>query len=133
MPLNVPNVGEAIALEALVNRTAPQNLNLRLYANNITPADTDTAVTYTENTFAGYAAIALAGASWNAYAANSISYSAQQTFTRSTTGAPETTYGYYLTQVTSGILVWSERDPSAPFTFATAGDNLKLTPAIGAD
>lgn len=133
MPLNFPDVGENIALEAIVNKTAPQNLVLRLYSNNITPSDTDTAGTYTEATFAGYAAITLTGASWNAAAAGSITYSAQQTFTRSSTGTTENIYGYYCTQLASGVLVYSERDASAPFAVTNSGDNIKLTPTITAN
>lgn len=132
MALNVPDVGENIALEALVNKTAPQNLILKLFQNNITPADTDTAATYTEATFTGYAAISLPGASWSAAAAGTISYSAQQTFT-STGTVNNSIYGYYLVQTTSGILVWSERDALAPFTVANSGDAVKLTPTISAN
>jgi hypothetical protein len=72
MALNFPDAGENLALESIVNKTAPQNLVLRLYSNNITPSDTDVTGTYTEATFPGYAAITLAGASWNAAAAGSI-------------------------------------------------------------
>lgn len=64
MALVFPNVGEGIALKALVNHTPPQNLSLRLFSNNITPAETDTAATFTEATGGGYAPKALAGASW---------------------------------------------------------------------
>ena len=133
MALNVPDVGENIALEAFVNKTAPQNQNLRLFASNTTPADTDTAGTYTEATFAGYAAIGLTGANWNNAASGSISYNAQQTFTRSSSGAAENIYGYYLTQSVSGTLMWSERDASAPFAVTNAGDNVKVTPTITAN
>lgn len=132
MPLNVPDVGENIALEAFVNKTAPQNQNLRLFKNNITPADSDTAGTYTESTFTGYAAIGLTGGSWNAASGGSISYSAQQTFTCSGASS-ENVYGYYLTQSVSGILMWSERDASAPFAIANSGDAVKITPTISAN
>lgn len=133
MALNFPDVGENIALEAIVNKTAPQNLVLRLFSNNITPSDTDVAGTYTEATFAGYAAITLTGASWNAASGGSISYSAQQTFTRSSTGTAENIYGYYCTQLASGVLVYSERDASAPFAVTNNGDNIKVTPTITAN
>ena len=133
MALNFPDVGENIALEAIVNKTAPQNLVLHLYSNNITPSDTDTAVTYTEATFAGYAAITLTGASWNAASGGTIAYSAQQTFTRSTTGTTENIYGYYVTQLVSGTLVYSERDGAAPFPITNSGDNIKITPTISAN
>lgn len=133
MALNVPDVGENIALEALVNKTAPQNLVLRLFSNNITPSDTDTAGTYTEATFAGYAGITLTGASWGAASGGTITYGSQQTFTRSSTGTTENIYGYYVTQATSGLLVWSERDGSAPFPVTNNGDAIKITPTISAN
>src|SRR5574338_390456 len=108
MALNVPDVGENLAVGCLVNKLTPENPVLRLFKNNITPADTDTAATYTEADFTGYAAITLTGSSWGAPSGGSISY-AQQTFTCSGAGST-TIYGYYLTQATSGILMWSERD-----------------------
>jgi hypothetical protein len=131
MALNVPDAGENIALENFVNKTAPQNGVLRLYKNNITPSDTDTAATYTEATFPGYAAITLAGASWGAAAAGSISF-AQQTFTCSGV-ATDDIYGYYLTQLTSGIIMWSERDASAPRLVRNSGDAVKITPNLQAN
>lgn len=132
MPLLVPIVGENVILENIVNKTAPQNPVLRLFQNNITPADTDTAGTYTESTFPGYAAITLTGASWNSAASGSIAYSAQQTITCSGS-ASQSVYGYYITQVTSGILMWAERDASAPFAIANSGDAVKITPTITAE
>lgn len=133
MALNFPNTGENIALEALVNKTAPQNLVLKLYSSNTTPSDTDTAGTYTEATFAGYSAITLTGASWNAASAGSISYGSEQTFTRSSTGTTENIYGYFVVQASSGTLVYSERDGSAPFAVTNNGDAIKITPTITAD
>lgn len=132
MALLVPIVGENVILENIVNKTAPQNPVLRLFQNNITPADTDTAGTYTESSFSGYASITLAGASWNSAASGSIAYSAQQTITCSG-AASQSVYGYYITQVTSGILMWAERDASAPFPIANSGDAVKITPAITAE
>jgi hypothetical protein len=125
-------ISKNIALEVLVNKTAAQNLVLNLFQNNITPSDTDTTATYTAATFTGYAAITLLGASWNAASAGTIAYSAQQTFT-STGVVANSIYGYYVTQVTSGTLVWSERDASAPFSIANVGDAVKITPTISAN
>jgi len=130
MAINVPDVGENLALEMLVNKTAPQNLVLKLYSNNITPSDTDTAGTYTECTFTGYAAITLTGASWGAASGGSIAY-AQQTFTCSGAGS-ENVYGYYVVQVSSGTLLYSERGTGVPFVITTIGDNVKITPTITA-
>lgn len=131
MALNVPDVGENKIVEMVVNKTAPENLVLKLYSNNITPADSDTAGTYTEATFAGYSAITLTGASWGA-ASGGVTSFAQQTFTRSSTGTTENIYGYYVIQTTSGVLIWSERDGAAPAAMTNSGDNIKLTPTLGA-
>lgn len=133
MPLNFPNVGENIVLEVLVNKTTPHNLVLRLFTNNVTPADTDVAGTYTEATFAGYSPITLTGASWNNASGGTISYGSQQTFTRSSTGTTENVYGYFVTQATTGLLVYSERDGAAPFAVTNNGDAIKITPTISAN
>ena len=131
MTLLVPTVGANVVLENIVNRTAPQNLILHLFINNVTPSNTDTAATYTEAVFPGYAAITLAGGTWNAASARSIAYSAIQTFTCSGVST-DNVYGYYLTQATSGTLVWAERDPSAPFAVRNSGDKVQITPTITA-
>lgn len=132
MALNVPTVGSNVILETIVNKTAAQNLVAKLYINNITPADTDTAGTYTEAGFPGYSAITLTGASWNAAASESISYGSQQTWTCSGASTDDV-YGYFIIQTTSGILLWSERDASAPFAVRVSGDAVKLTPTITAE
>lgn len=132
MAIVVPNVGENIALEALVNKTAPQNPVLKLFKNNITPAETDVDTDYTEATFTGYSSITLTGSSWNAASAGSIDF-AQQTFTSSADQTAESIYGYFVVQATSGKLMWSERFSSAPYTIENNGDDIDITPTITAD
>lgn len=135
MALVVCNAGEVIALEYLVNKDAPEDLVLRLFQSNTTPAETDTAGTFTEADFTGYSAITLTGSSWGAGSAgapSSITYGSQQTFTCSGTSS-NNIYGYYLTRSVGGELVWAERDAAAPFSITTSGDNIKITPAITAD
>lgn len=131
MAISVPDVGENLALEMLVNKTAAQNLVLKLFSSNTTPAESDVAGTYTEATFSGYTAITLTGASWGAASGGSIAY-AQQTFTHNGGGTSNSIYGYFVIQTTSGTLVYSERDGAAPFTLANNGDNVKITPTITA-
>jgi hypothetical protein len=133
MALLFPNNGEGDALQYLVNRAAPENLVLRLYTSNTTPAEADTAGTYTEATGFGYAALTLTGASWGAPsegAPSSIAY-AQQTFTF--TGALGNVYGYYLTRATSGRIAYSERFSDGPYNIANNGDQIKITPTITCD
>ena len=59
MAFLVPNPGETLVVGMIVNKTAPENLVLKLFKSNTTPAETDTAATYTEADFTGYAAITL--------------------------------------------------------------------------
>lgn len=132
MTLLVPNNGEARMLKAVVNHTAPENLVLKLFTNNVTPGETDTAGTYTEASGNGYAAITLTGSSWTITegAPSDASY-AQQTFTF--TGNLGNVYGYFIVQVTSGLLMWAERFTDGPYAIVNNGDQIKITPKITLD
>ena len=110
-----------------------RDLIYRLFATNITPAETDTAGTYTEATGGGYASKTLTGASWTITngAPTDASYAQQTwTFTGALTTNP-TIYGYYVTRVTDADLVLAETFTS--FTPASNGDQILLTPHITAD
>ena len=135
MALLVPNNGEGDALQYFVNRATPENLILRLYQNNITPAETDTAATYTEATWTGYSAATLTGATWGAPsegAPSSIAY-AQQTFTSSAGSQNQSNYGYYMVRATSGRIALAERFSDGPYVIVNNGDLIKVTPTITAD
>ena len=131
MALVVPNQGETIALEALVAKTAGQNLILKLFKSNTTLTEAITEASLTEADFTGYAAITLTAASWSATAADPshIDY-AQQTFTSSAGSQSQAVYGYFLVQVTSGKLVWAETFSDGPYTIVNNGDLIKVTPVI---
>ena len=60
----VPDTGETLALKNFLNHTAPQDQVLKLFVNNGTPAEGDTAASYTEMSTQGYASKALTGTSW---------------------------------------------------------------------
>lgn len=134
MTILVPNVGEELALKNFLNHTAPQNQTLKLFSNNITPAETDTEATYTESAGGGYGSKALTGTSWTVTpgAPTEAAY-AQQTYTFT---GPLTTnpniYGYFVVQAVSGILMWAERF-TAFFTPTNNGDAVNVTPKITAD
>ena len=131
MALVVVNNGESIALQLITNKlVTPENLVLKLYTSNTTPAETDTAATYTEATGFGYGAITLTGASWTVSGTTQIAY-AEQTFTF--TGALGDVYGYYLIRATSLDLILAERFTGAPFNIANNGDQIKVTVVITAD
>lgn len=136
MALVVCNNGEVVALSYLVGKvTSVENLDYRLYTSNITPAETDTASTYTSNEAAGggYAEKALTGASWTVTggAPSEAAYAQQDyTFTGALTGNA-TVYGYFVTRATTGDLILAESFTA--FTPANNGDKILLTPKITAD
>jgi hypothetical protein len=131
MTLRIPNVGEGNMLEMIVNKTAPENLILKLFTSNTTPADTDTASTYTEASFTGYTAKTLTGASWTVTTgAPSEASFAQQSFTSSASQTAQTVYGYYVIQTTSTELMWSERFTDGPYTVTNNGDEIRVTPKL---
>lgn len=134
MTLMVPNTGEVIALSLLVNKiTTPEDLKYKLFATNITPAETDTDGTYTAAAGGGYADKTLTGASWTVTggAPSSAAYAQQTwTFTGALTTNP-TIYGYYAVRATTGDLVLVET--FASFTPAANGDQILLTPNITGD
>lgn len=127
MTLNVPDVGEQLALQLLVNNVSGADLVLKLYTNDATPADTDVAASYTEATQAGYAAATLAGASWDTTTTAGTAAYAEQTFSFTTNAD---VYGYFITK--AGTLAWSERFTGAPFSIPTGGGDINITPQITA-
>jgi hypothetical protein len=132
----VPTLGgRTLALKNLLNNTAPQNMSLRLFTNNVTPTVTSVAGDFTEAAGGGYAAKTLAGGSWtfgNDGVDDGLATYADQTwtFTGALTGSA-TIYGWFMVQVTSGIIVAAER-LSDTMTPAVANDALTLSPAIRA-
>jgi len=130
----IPNSGENLALELLVNKgTSLRNLVLKLFQNNVTPGETDTASTYTEADFTGYSAVTLTGSSWALTpGAPSQAVFAQQTFTSSADQSTQNVYGYYLVTDTDGTLVAAERFSDGPYQVANNGDAIKVTPIIRA-
>ena len=124
MALTVPTVGENKLLALMLGAG---NQTLKLYTDDITPADADVAGTYTEASFTGYAAKTLTAGSWsvaqNGSAAAEGSY-AEQSWTN--TGPSTAVYGYFVIDATSGTLLWAER--FAPTITLASGDTLKLTP-----
>jgi len=114
-------------LKDLLGVTTPGALTLKLYMNDVTPGDTDTAVTYTEMSGQGYASKALAAGSWvvaqNAGVAEATY--AKQTWTF-TGGAAVPVYGYYVVDA-GGVLRWSERFV-ATYSAEFANDAVSVTP-----
>lgn len=132
MALTLADVGADQILKAYFNNAWPaanKNLSLKLFVTNVTPADTDTASSYTEASGGGYAAITLNNGSWTVTVGNDPSDATytEQTFTF--TGALTTNtvvYGYYVVDA-DAVLIWAEKFGTT-FTPANNGDTLKVTP-----
>src|SRR5262245_49414171 len=132
MPGNTCNGSKAIILANALNKTAPQNLTLRLFKNNLTPADGDNvnASGYTEANFTGYAALPLTAASWTITTADpSVASYAQQTFTSTADQTAMPIYGYYITRADASLLC-AERFSDGPYNILANGQAIKVTPNV---
>ena len=129
MTLVVPNAGEAKMLAAIV---AAQNFTLKLFKSNTTPGESDTAGTYTEATFTGYAAKTLSTGTWNAPVEGAPSYidRADEVFTSSADQATENVYGYFVVGASDGVIRWAERFSDAPIAITNLNDAITVTPRL---
>lgn len=133
MALVLVDGGESLALQAFLNKAAQaQELKLRLFTNDKTPAEADVVGGYTEASGFGYAAKDLLGANWSisGTAPTEASY-AEQVWTF--TGALGNVYGYYVTRATGGELLWAERFTDGPYNIVNNGDQIKVTPKFTMD
>lgn len=130
MALRIPNSAEALLLEYVVNKTAPQDLVLRLFQNDFFPTDTTVLGDITQATFTGYSPVTLTGSNWVSTPGDpsNVAYS-QQSFTSTASLQNQTIYGYYLTRLSGGELVVVERFATS-YTIQNNGDTVKVTPII---
>ncbi len=129
MAIVIPNAGEALLLEWMLGKTAPEAMTLKLYTNNYTPIETSVAGSFTEASGSGYAAKSLASASWSVVSGDpAVGSYAQQTWTF--TGALGSVYGYYVVGATSGTILWAERFTDGPYTVGASGDAIRITPRM---
>ena len=132
MALVVPNASEVIMLNYILNIDAPENLSIRLYANNVIPDENSTIATFVEVANGlGYTngGISLTPGSWSVISGNP-SQAEHTEVTWTFTGAAGNIYGYYVTRDTGGELMWAERFTNGPFNITTNGDEIKITPRL---
>jgi hypothetical protein len=122
-------VGEQIALQNLVNYAAPQSLVLRLYTNNQTPTELDTASNYTELSGYGYSSTTLVPNNFT-FATGTPTTATYPQITYTFTGAAGYIYGYFVTQASSGTLVFANRFTNAPIQISNNGDQIRVTLTI---
>lgn len=131
MALLVPNNGEGDMLAYMLNKITPEGLVLKLFVNDITPSETDTAASYTEASGNGYANVALTGSLWTITegSPSNASYP-EQSFLF--TGDAGNVYGYFLVRAGSGRIAWAERFSDGPYDIVS-GDTIKITPTLTLD
>jgi hypothetical protein len=134
MALVIANQAEAIFLANAVKKQAGEDVDIRLYSNDITPAATNTEATFTEVSGGGYAAQSLTASSWGITGTNPTTASYGSTISFTFTGAPTTNsgyvYGYYATArsgTNAGKLLWADRFTNAPIIIANNGDEIRIT------
>lgn len=115
MSLNFPYIGDKWLLQSSLGNNTTK---LRLFTNNITPAKTDVASTYTECTASGYAAISLSGGTWTYTTQGNEADYATQTFTLTSSA---TVYGYYVTDSAGTTLLFSELFSNGPYNIPANG------------
>jgi len=132
MALVVPNASEVIMLNYILNKDAPENISILLYANNVIPDENSTVATFTEVANGlGYTTggQSLTPGSWSVISGNP-SQAEHTEVTWTFTGAAGNIYGYYVTRDTGGELLWAERFTNGPFNITTNGDEIKITPRL---
>lgn len=113
-----------------------ENGTLKLRTDGLTPAESDTAGTYTEATFTGYVTKTLTGkyaaANWplptTSTGTTSSTYGTTLTWTPTSS---QTVTGYYVVGATSGTLWWAENFASSKSL--SNGDTLSLTARLQMD
>lgn len=109
-------------------------LRLHLFSNNHTPAAGDTVSAYTECAFSGYSYVTMT--TWGTPATVTSGLArmeeVQHDFTWDGTGSPGDIYGYYVTDPSSGDLLWAERYGSAPFSPTLSQPTFSVLPRMDA-
>lgn len=136
MALVVPDVGEVELLKRVLYSDADaENWTLKLYKTDVTPAESDTAGSYTEADFTDYVSKTLtssqSGATWavptTAGGTTSSTYGTNQSWVP---GSDQTVYGYFVVGATSTVLLFAEEfDTAKPLV---TGDTITITPRLEA-
>lgn len=128
MALVIPSAFRAKALEHVVNKTAPENLVLKLFKNNYTPVVGSAVGNFTEADFTGYASEPLTAGSWTAAvgSTSTITYNETVSFVSTANAQNQSVYGYYVVGATSGELKWAERFTDGPYVIQNEDDAINV-------
>jgi hypothetical protein len=131
MALVVPDQGEVKLLEYIVNKSAPSDLVLHLYVDDVDLSVEDfTVSSFTESTAAGYASANLVGANWDVSTTEGITAAVYDTSIAFSFTEGDSVYGYYVTNSSSTLVLWAERFPGAPFNLPSGGGEISVRPQL---
>jgi hypothetical protein len=125
MSLVISDLGDALALGRMLDKTAQGDLKLHLFTNNYTPGKGDTTSSVTEASDGSYSAATLTGASWSIATVSHTTTATYPAVTFTFAGA-QTVYGYYLTDSGGTTLVGAELFASA-LTIPSSGGTITVT------
>ena len=129
MSLVVPDVGEALMLGRILNKTAQDDLRIYLYTNDFVPVEGTVISDLDEGTITHKV---LTGASWSISGSPTEASYAEQEFVIGA-GAGVSVYGFFITDATGVAgtgLVWAERFTDGPYVVPAGGGSVFVTPKI---
>lgn len=131
----IPNASAATLLQIVLNKDAAEELDIKVYKNDVTPTYATALADFTEADFTGYAAVQLDSANYTvtvgagdgdpatgAYAAVAFTSTADQT--------SQDCYGYYVVRRTTGDLLFCERFSDGPYSITNNGDGFNISQNI---
>lgn len=132
MPIVLPNEAEAIALRSIIN---DEELDVRIFQNDMVPDDDTVLADFVECDFTGYTAALLSNINFTVTPGTAGNpavalYDSVISFTGTTDQALQYCYGYYVVGRTSGALRWCERFTDAPYSIGSNNDSFGLTARI---
>lgn len=136
MSMMIPNEGKLEwAKRALYSNSGSENLTLKLFQNNISPAETDTAATYTEATFTGYVAVTLTSSqsagTWAVPTTSSnLAVSQYGTNAVFTAASDQTIYGWFIVGASSGKCYASQAFGAGKPLAGATSDQLTIVPVM---
>ncbi len=122
----------------LYDNAGSENISLRLFKTNVTPADSDTAGSYTVADFTGYSNFTLtstqSGSTWPVPTVSSnkgtATYQTTATWTATT---DQTIYGWYMVFATSGTIAASQSFGAGKPLVGANSDQLSIIPRLQLD
>jgi len=127
---HVPDIGCRALLDMLAG-VFGSDLLVHLFRVDRSPEAGDVVASFTEADYEGYSP--LAAVDWSeAQTLGGISFveAAELTFVKGVGGVGNDVYGYFVTDPTGLVLLWAERDPSAPIDLSADGSIYFLTPRL---